>query len=103
MEAMRNIMEVNYRVFFTNKEEMSEWLSARRFIDDDPLDIIGDPVFADYSSKETKNNKKYTLRIKKEIFFEDGRLKPMTKSEWKDDYITLIEQPVEDIASDLPF
>lgn len=103
MESMRNILNVNYRVFFTNKEEMSEWLSARRFIDDDPFDIIGDSVYADYTSKDAKTNKKFTLRVKKEIFFDDGRLKPMTKSEWKDDYITLLERPTEEVADDLPF
>jgi hypothetical protein len=103
MERMRIIMKVNYRVYFTNRDEMDEWLSARGFMDADPLDIIGDPVFLSYNSKDTKASKRYTLRVKREIFYEDGRLKPITKSEWKDDYITLLEQPTEDSTDDLPF
>lgn len=102
MEELRELLKVNYRVYFTSKDELNEWLSARGYKD---LDFFAEnDDYFEYINVDNRNKKRFTLKICKDIFNEDGKLKAFTKSEWKDEYIQFITQELEQISvDDLPF
>jgi len=107
MEAVRTLLNVNYRVYFISKDELSEWLSARGYKPSELDFLFGDddPYYLYY---HTERKKEYTLKVSKEIFNEDGKLKVFTKDEWKDEYIILNSKEAEakkvvDEEDDLPF
>lgn len=98
MEQVKDLLNIPYRVFFTNKDEFLELLTARGFKEEDtnlPFDDI-----QVYTS--TKKSKKFTLKFSNEIFHSDGKLKVYTKEEWNPIYIQLETEEVDDY-DDLPF
>jgi hypothetical protein len=108
MEEIRRLLRVTYRVYFISKDELSEWLSARGYKPSE-LDFLlddDDPYYFYYHT-ENRQKKEYILKVAKEIFNEDGKLKVYTKDEWKEDNIILISKDastkkiVDD--DDLPF
>lgn len=107
MEEVRSLLNVNYRVYFITKDELSEWLSARGYKPSEFDLLFGDddPYYLYY---QTARKKEYTLKVSKDIFNEDGKLKVFTKDEWQDGYIVLDSKDVEakkkaDDEDDLPF
>lgn len=96
MEQVKNLLSIPYRVFFTNKEEFIELLSARGF-----SEHKGNLPFGDQIWEVERNDKKYTLTFSDEIFNDDGKLKIYTKGEWNSN---LIKVAIEDVKDDgLPF
>ena len=90
---IRKKLEIPYRIIFQNKEELSQLLNARQleepFLDDWEIEGF-------YSWKKRKAD--YYLRVSKEIFDEDNKLKIFTPNEWNQDWIK-----VEDEDDDIPF
>lgn len=109
MEQVRRILNVGYRVYFTSKEELTQWLSARSYRlneIDELLDEIVDEDYFEYSNTDNRLSKKYILRIQKQIFNDDGKLKVYTNFEWREEFITLTVNDlsvVVDDDDDLPF
>lgn len=111
MEAVRSLLKVNYRVYFISIDELSEWLSARGYKPSDLDFLFGDddPFYYNYYHTDTRQKKEYTLKVAKEIFNDDGKLKVFTKDEWRDNYIELISKEIVDKKTagddddDLPF
>lgn len=103
MEEIRQLLNVNYRVYFISKDELSDWLSARGYKIPDFSFLFGDDIYYEYINIDSKQKKRFTLKIKKDIFNEDGKLKVYTKSDWKDDNIVLNSQDFEEKFDDLPF
>lgn len=67
-----------------------------------------DPQFYSYYHTDNRQKKEYTLKVAKEIFNEDGKLRVYTKDEWNDNYIILttkdsVTKKVNDDDDDLPF
>jgi len=104
MEEIRQLLNVNYRVYFISKDELTEWLSARGYKIIDLDFLFMDDNYLEYINTDIRQKKKLTLKVKREIFNEDGKLKVYTKSEWKDDFIELTTQDIEQKNDDdLPF
>ncbi|MDD3773517.1 MAG: DUF4062 domain-containing protein [Weeksellaceae bacterium] len=104
MEEIRQLLNVNYRVYFISKDELTEWLSARGYKIIDLDFLFGDDNYYEYTNTDSRQKKRFTLKVKKEIFSEDGKLRVYTKSEWKDDFIELTSQDLEQKNDDdLPF
>lgn len=104
MEQIRQLLSVNYRVFFTSKNELEEWLKARGFKQTNELDWL---VSADneykYEAVDARANKKYLISINKDIFTPDEKLKVYSKIEWKKDFIKYSEEAIQKKNDDLPF
>jgi hypothetical protein len=96
MEQVKMELSIPYRVFFTNKEEFTELLSARSFIDSKSNLPFGEQIW-----EAEKNSKKYTLTFSEEIFNDDDKLKVFTKEEWNPDFIKINVEEIEDDG--LPF
>ncbi len=100
IEQIQKLFGINFRIYFSNIDELNSFLHSYGFAETTLNLPFVDEEFHEYSSYRGKN--KYTLNIKKELFNSEGKLKVFTKSDWKEDFITLniIEIKKED---DLPF
>lgn len=96
MEQVKQELGIPYRVFFTNKEEFIELLTARHFKESKDNLPFGEQVW-----EAERNSKKYTLTFSEEIFNDDNKLKVFTKEEWNPDFIKVKVEEVEDDG--LPF
>jgi len=89
------IASIKYRVFFTNKEELDKWLAARSY----------NPIKQDSYDKGSvlewvnKKDKKY-IRLTKNIFDDDGKLKPSSAEKWDNNWIELCDLP--ETAPEMP-
>lgn len=96
-QALRKHLNVSYRVYFVNLEELNVWLDARKThkVDKEFWDTD------DYMEWTCEwFNEKKLLKIKASLFEEDGRLKTLTPEEWHDSYVTLEDRPEDDIEDD---
>ena len=106
MKQLQSLLKVSYRVYFTTRDEMTEWLSARSFYQDDLDFITSTDNFINFYKIVKKENKKFVLKIDPTIFNEEGKLKVISPSDWKKEFINLIEEsndPPIISADDLPF
>ena len=98
MEEIKELLKIPYRVFFTNKDEFVELLTARGFNRDDDQNPFNE--YDVYTS--IKKTKKSTLSFSHEIFHSDGKLKVYTKEEWSPEFIKFEIEEVDEYE-DLPF
>jgi hypothetical protein len=93
---LASLTKTAYRVFFSNREEMVQWLEARNW-----EEIL--PEYYDAgSSEEWTHDKIGYLLFKTRLFDEDGRLKVFTENDWNDDWIVL-KKPTKHDEDDIPF
>lgn len=98
---LQRLLDVKYRVFFTNRTELEHWLKARSFrlVDEEEWD---DPEYEEWINKS--NSKKFPLlKIHKSILNEDGGLNIIIPSNWSDDLIQREEIVPEAVDDDIPF
>lgn len=93
-DEIRKKLEIPYRIFFQNKEELSQLLNARQL---DELDELIDFATIDGFYSWKKRKAEYYLRVNKDIFDEDDKLKIFTPNEWNHDWIKIDEE------DDIPF
>jgi hypothetical protein len=93
-DEIRRKLEIPYRIIFQNKEELSQLLNARQM---EELDELLDTGTIDGFFSWKKRKADYFLRVSKEIFDEDNKLKIFTPNEWDQNWIK-----VEDL-DDIPF
>lgn len=100
-DQLRRVTQTGYRLYLTNRIELSEWLNARGYL---PIDSIewDDPSYEEWMS--VKKDKRLILSIFTGIFDEDGKLKVHTRSDWNTSWLSLstISSSKEE-EEDLPF
>jgi hypothetical protein len=86
-EDLRQKLKNRYRIYFTNLEELDEWLVAAKSFEEDPF--VLDDDFREWVRQIPYQGKieTQTLMVNKSIFDENGRLLPMTAGNWKDEWI----------------
>lgn len=113
-EAIRNILTINhpafrrfsmltktpYRVFFTNRKELDTWLSSRQWKPTPPANCDNDSVM-----EWDKDGEHGYLKLTKDIFDEQGRLRVYSEHEWSDDWLTIEEYASQPpiTEDDIPF
>ena len=102
-DDLRGKIEVPYRVFFTNKEELTALLNSRRYkrIDSDHWDAE-----TRHSHEEWSNDQNQPIRILKiafEIFDESDKLRIFTPDEWKDEWVISYDIGTDGESDNLPF
>lgn len=83
-DRLKKLLSVSYRVFFTTRDELSSWLSARTYRPSEPAEWDT----PDYPEWINTTAKKY-LRVNQDIFDANGRLRNFTSNEWEDEWIQL--------------
>ena len=81
-----------YRLFFATLDELEQWLSgARSYLRADPFEQDQFYVWVrTVMPKRMKNPPTYqVLRIARELFKQDGRLKSQMELPWQDDFLSV--------------
>jgi hypothetical protein len=107
-EQLRSKTNTGYRLYFATKGEMEKWLSiAKSYAPVNQQEWDG-PDFMEYMKK--LNAKKFSLlKVSTRIFDSHGKLKVLTKEDWKPAWITVEErlfptdEPKELTDDDIPF
>jgi len=88
-ELKRKLNSV-YRVFFTNKGEMEQWLRGARTIVPVDEDLWDDKSVGEYSHERDRASGKeqWILKIPNDLFDDFGNLKPMLPGDWDDKRVT---------------
>ena len=87
-DDIRRKLDIPYRVIFQNYDELNQLIKARQYEEEDPWDIWGKEGF--YSWKRRKGD--IYLRVSKDIFDDENRLKIYAPSEWRSVWIELDDQ-----------
>jgi hypothetical protein len=98
--ALQKALQIPYRVFFTNIDEMNALLNARKTEPVAP-DEWDSPEFSEYVSNWFK--KPRLLKIRASLFGEHGELRAIRPNEWADDNIQVAEIKREEDDDDVPF
>ena len=96
--AVKAAAKIPYRIIFYTLDELEALVSARSFKRDEA------PFDDDYY--EWDNHKLgLGIRISKEVFDPDGRLKVFTPDEWDDTWVSSyrLQAPSDDRSDDIPF
>jgi hypothetical protein len=107
-ESVRGLTRTKYRVYFTNLIEFNSWLDASRGFTPIEETEWDDPGFMEWVRDISGKNKKEIelLWVKKELFLEDGQLKPLSPASWKDDWVRIERRETSKISNfdeDIPF
>ena len=78
---LRKLLGVGYRVFFTMRSELSEWLKVREFSPVVP-DQWDSPDFEEWW-RDDKNHRFQLLKIARLVFDESGNLAIYTAQQWR--------------------
>ena len=103
VENLKIKLDIPYNFYIEGVSDMSELLKARGFISnvEDPFEDETAGYFL--YSKKTKN-KRIKIKVSQELFDNEGKLKFIKRTDWKDEYLEYAEDdlfvPVDD---DLPF
>ncbi|NWC00821.1 DUF4062 domain-containing protein [Pseudomonas gingeri] len=86
--AIKTLLNIPYRVFFSNFSELSELLVARSFL------VVAENAwdgedFAEWLNTTTTPGK--LIKVRNSIFDTDGKLKILTPDQWKNSLITISE------------
>ncbi len=84
---LRKLLGVGYRVFFTMRSELSEWLKVREFSPVVP-DQWDSPDFEEWW-RDDKNHRFQLLKIARLVFDESGNLAIYTAQQWRSDWVTV--------------
>lgn len=101
--SLRNTLEIPYRVFFENLSEMEALLGARKT---EKVDAAGwdDSAYREYICEWFKQKK--LLKVRADLFDEQGKLSIIKADEWKDEYVrfqdlAITEEKID--IDDIPF
>ncbi len=106
-DQIRKLLDIPYRIFFTNLDEFEAWIKARNF------ESVGEEHWDEDDVMEwlsTHRKKQWLFKIAKDVFDEDGRLRIFTPEEWKPELVRLeVSDPTPDASDftpsddDIPF
>ncbi|MCP4370285.1 MAG: DUF4062 domain-containing protein [Deltaproteobacteria bacterium] len=74
------LTNANYRVFFTNMDELNDWLKVRQYGVNTDLDKES---VAEWTNEDTGNY----IVLTEEIFDDSGKLKPYSDDEWNEKWL----------------
>lgn len=103
VERLKVYLEISYLFYFESIKDVKKLFEARRY------NFINKTISSEiyYEWNLTFNKKSTTIKIAISLFDDDGRLKFIKKSDWKDDYVVRevydISNEEPPINDDLPF
>ena len=94
----KELTETNYRVYFSNKEELNAWLRARRW--KEYTEDLDDDSIMEWNNED----KPGYIKLTEQIFDKKGVLKIYTEDDWQDEWIKYVESTEGSSEDDyLPF
>ena len=106
--AVRKTTNNRYRIFFTDLSELDQWASAARSLKPVPDEDWDEPEFREWFKREKdKNGVEYLhlLKIKNDLFDTNGRLKPVTQTNWSDEFVSFTKTKISSAPEEdeIPF
>lgn len=92
---LAKLTKTGYRVFFTDRPEMSKWLKARNWSPADPDQYFDDSI------DEWHHQEYGWLVFEIDLFDENNRLKNILEPDWKESWLRLVSPAPPD--EDVPF
>ena len=90
-DRFQELTKTAYRVFFTDEEELNQWLRARGWTP------ISEEAYDDGSYREwTKGGGGPYIRLTEAVFDEESKLKVYTEDRWKDNWLQLVDYEGEE-------
>ena len=89
-EAIRSNIDIPYRVFFTNREELNLLLKARQYIE---IEKYSD-LYEKWANSQMEPTR--ILKIASEVFDKKRKLNIYTPDEWKSEWVTSFEMKAEE-------
>jgi hypothetical protein len=108
-EAVRSVTRNKYRLYFSNRSEFNQWLDAARNFTPVEEDLWDSPDFAEwYRDLESKGKKEHELLfVKADLFDAEGRLRPVSSSEWNESWVRKERRETKSLPpddfDDIPF
>ena len=99
VDELKANLSIPYNFYFEGFEDVSQLITARGYSFSEEFPFGDSEPY--YEWEKTVNGRHYSLRIEKEVFDEDQKLKFIKKTDWNDGYVTLVIEEKED--DDLPF
>jgi len=90
-QQIRTVLSVPYRVFFTSRKELNEWLRVRSFIALPP-EAWDDKEYEEWTNDTGKEEDAF-LKVARSVFDSKGRLRVYTSEEWKERWVHLQKVP----------
>jgi len=91
------LTDTPYRVFFTNKGELDAWLESRNWVPIDP------EHFDDGSVAEWGDSNGSYIKLKTDLFDDNGRVKVFTADEWNPNWLEKIGTGSVEDDDEVPF
>jgi hypothetical protein len=88
---MRKLLLVAYRVFFTTRQEFSDWIKATRQYEPVAAKAWDDPEHEEWLKDAVGNRPAKLLKIFKSVFDSEGNLVIYTAQQWNSDWISVSE------------
>jgi len=105
--AIKKAINNKYRIFFSDLSELNEWASNAKSFKPVEQEHWDDPEYREWFKRDRDTRGKEfinLLKVKDDLFDEDGRLKPISKAAWKDEYVTFQRRSEqEEEEDDIPF
>lgn len=107
---IKKLLGVAYRIYFANLKEFTTWIDSARSYTPIDEEYWDEPTFMEfvrfYDTKEQGKQEQRLLKIKKDVFSEDGALKPFTADKWNSSWVRLdksVVTRIEPASDDIPF
>lgn len=92
---LKALTKTPYRLFFADRNEMTQWFKANRFVK------VSKPALdADSVEEWLHLGRRIYIKFTKDIFDDDGQLRPFGKESWDDDWI--LREPYSPYSEDEP-
>lgn len=102
---MRKVTKNRYRLFFADLAELSQWAGAARQLKPVDEEMWDEPDFKEWFKRVKVDGKEEThlLKVWRGLFDDAGRLKPISRADWKDTYVSYTTATITEPDDDIPF
>lgn len=105
--ALKRVMNVKYRIFFSDLSELNQWAAGARSLKPVEEESWDDKRYREWFKRERDSDGvefMYLLKVNVDLFDESGRLKPISKAAWKSEFVSYEKSKVHvDTSDDIPF
>lgn len=105
MMQVKRLLNIPYRVYFSNYDELNQLLRARQYYAVQNTHIVAEDIFQDdeiyHEWNKVNDGILYVFRVNTKLFNPDMKLKVITNQNWNESYISSFESQMP--PDDLPF
>lgn len=105
--ALKKAVNNKYRIFFSDLSELDQWAAGARSLKPVEEEFWDDKEYREWYKVERDSSGtefQHLLKINTGLFDESGRLKPISKAGWKNEYVSFQKRKVHDDPDDeIPF